>query len=222
MKSYVVIPAYNEEKTIEEIVKKSTKHHPTIVVDDGSADNTARLAKKAGAIVVTHEKNKGYGRALFDGIKEAMSHDAVYIITLDSDGQHNPDDIPKFVEKLDEGYDIVSGSRFLSKRGWGTWKRTLAIKMLTYQTYIFSGVKLTDVQSGFRGYNTRIFEEIKLRDPGMGFSVELPIKAKKLGFTFTEVPIVIGKPYAIKSLGDALKQGIGVGKAIIKHSMFSD
>jgi len=220
MKFFAVIPAYNEEKTVADIVKRAKKYCSVILVDDGSKDRTAELAKKAGAIVIEHEENKGYGKSLIDGINEAIKRKSDFIITLDADGQHDPDDIPKFIEALRNGYDVVSGSRFISGKSWGTWKRHTAIKLLTYQARLFTGLKLTDIQSGFRGYNCRIFNKINLKDKGMGFSVELPIKAKKLGYTFTEVSINIRKPYEIKTFWHALKQGIEVGLSIIKHSLF--
>ncbi len=219
MRIFAVIPAYNEEKSIKNIVKKTKKYCRAIVVDDGSTDKTFVLAKKAGAILIKHEKNQGYGQSLRDGINEARKRKADYIITLDSDGQHNPDDIPKFIEVLEHGYDVVSGSRFISGKSWGSRKRMTAIKLLTYQAYLFSGLKLTDIQSGFRGYNVKIFRKIKLEHKGMGFSVELPIKAKRYGYKFTEVPITITKPAKIKSFWSASKQGIRVGFAIIKYSL---
>jgi len=219
MKVFVVIPAYNEDKTISDIIKKSKRYCPVIVIDDGSKDKTAEISKKAGALLIKHEKNEGYGKSLIDGINEARKKRAEFIITLDGDGQHNPDDIPKFIKAL-EKYDIVAGSRFLGGKQWGTWKRQLAIRALTFQTYLFSGLKLTDIQSGFRAYNTKIFRKISLRHMGMGFSVELPIKAKKLGYMFGEVSIKIKKPYRIKSFWKALRQGLEVGAAIIKYSLF--
>jgi len=219
MKVFAVIPAFNEEKTIGNIVKKTKKYCPVIVVDDGSTDRTSKISRKAGAFVIKHKKNEGYGKSLIDGISEIKKRKVDYIITLDGDGQHNPDDIPKFIFALDRGADIVSGSRFLSEKSWGTWKRALAIKALTWQSYFFSGLRLTDIQSGFRAYRSNIFKKIKLKDKGMGFSVELPIKAKKLGYKFLEVPIEIKRPFKIKSFWSAFKQGINVSKAIIKHSL---
>jgi len=218
MKVFAAIPAYNEGKTIENIVKRTKKYCSVIVVDDGSIDKTAELAKKAGAIVIRHEKNKGYGKSLIDGINEARKRKTDFIITLDADGQHNPDDIPKFIEALENGYDVVSGSRFISGKSWGSWKRHAAIKLLTIQAYLLTGLKLTDIQSGFRGYNCRVFNKIKLKGEGMGFSVELPIKAKKLGYKFIEVSIEIKKPHSIKSFWSVLKQGVNVGLAIIRYS----
>jgi len=220
MKVFAAIPAYNEEKTVADIIKRTKRYCSVIVVDDGSKDRTAELAKKAGAIVIKHEKNKGYGGSLIDGIDEAIKRKAEFIITLDADGQHNPNDIPKFIEALKNGYDVVSGSRFISGKSWGSWKRQVAIKALTTQAYLLSGLKLTDIQSGFRAYKASIFKRISLKNTGMGFSVELPIKAKKLGYKFKEVPIELKKPYKIKSFWNALKQGINVGLAIFRYALF--
>lgn len=220
MKTFAVIPAFNEEKTIKTVVKNTRKHCSVIVIDDGSKDRTAALAKEAGAVVFRHKTNIGYGKSLIDGINKAREMGADYIITMDSDGQHDAEEIPNFLEKLDEGFHIVSGSRFLGKKSWGTWKRELAIKMLGFQTRIFSGLDMTDIQSGFRGYNSDIFEHIQLENHGMGFSVELPIKAKKKGFRFVEIPIQIKEPSRIKTFWSAVRQGVSVGTSIIKYSLF--
>jgi glycosyltransferase involved in cell wall biosynthesis len=219
MNVFAVIPAHNEEKTVANVVKRAKKYCSVIVVDDGSSDRTAELSKKSGATVIRHEEKSGYGKSLMDGINEALRRRARIIITLDSDGQHNPDDIPRFMNALNEGYDIVSGSRFLGRSRWGTWKRQLAIRALTFQAFLFSGLRITDIQSGFRAYNAKVFRKIKLENYGMGFSVELPIKAKKKGFKFKDIPIDIGRPHRIKSLWSVLRQGIQVGFAIMKYSL---
>ena len=221
MDIYVVIPAHNEENTISKVVKESKQHAKVIVVNDGSKDRTATMAKKAGAIVLNHKTNYGYGKSLYDGIKDAMKRGAKFIITLDADGQHEPKDIPKFIRELKKGYGVVIGSRFLGGKQWGSWKRMLALKMLGLQLRIFSGLKLTDAQSGYRGYNSKVFEQVELTDFGMGFSVELPIKAKKKGFSFTEVPIKIKRPHQIKNFSSVFHQGMSVGYAIIRYSLFS-
>jgi len=219
MQIYAVIPAYNESKTVGKIILMTKKYCNVIVVDDGSKDGTADIAKKAGAIVVRHEINMGYGKGLHDGINAALSHGADAVITLDSDGQHDPNDIPKFVKSLESGADIVIGSRFLEGKSWGTRKRMIALRLLALQFWVFTGLRLTDVQSGFRAYRAKVFDKIKLSESGMAFSVELPIKAKKLGYRFSEVPITIGKPAQLKSFSSALRQGKEIGVAIIKHSL---
>lgn len=219
MKVYIVIPAYNESATVGSIVKKSKKFGNVIVVDDCSKDDTYHIAKKSGAIVIRHKVNMGYGKALKDGMNEALRRCAECIITIDADGQHDPDDIPRLIKEIENGYDIVAGSRFLGGKQWSSWRRMYAIRLLALQARIMSGVRLTDIQSGFRAYRSHVLKSIKIEDYGMGFSVEVPIKAKKRGYRFTEVPIRIEKPHAIKNLYTVLRQGIGVGIAIIKYSL---
>lgn len=217
--TWVVIPAYNEENTIKRIVKEAKKLCNILVVDDSSTDNTAKLAKGAGAFLMRHKYNMGYGSSLKDGINYAIKKKAKFIITMDADGQHNPKDISKFIKELEKGADIVSGSRFLKKRIWGTWKRTIAIKALALQLYVFSGLKLTDAQSGFRGYRSEVFKNMKIEDSGMAFSIEVPIKAKKMGYKFVEIPIEIKRPYIFKSFWSVFRQGINIGLGIIKYSL---
>ncbi len=221
MKIYIVIPAHNEEHTVSKIIKEAKKYGKVVLVNDGSKDNTSSISKKAGAIVLDHKKNMGYGKALYDGIKFSIKDNADFIITLDSDGQHNPEDIPKFIEALENDNDVVIGSRFLGGKQWGSRKRMFALKLLSLQLRIFSGLKLTDAQSGFRGYNSKVFKDIQLTDFGMGLSVELPIKAKKKGFSFIEVPIEIKRPHQIKTFFSVMHQGIGVGYAILRYSILS-
>lgn len=222
MKLVVVIPAYNEEKHIANVVKKTKKYtKKVLVINDGSSDKTESLAKKAGAQVITHKKNQGYGASLINGINHALKMKPDYIITLDGDGQHNPHDIPKFLHVLDMNVDLVSGSRFLGKQLKCSWKRRMGIKALTLFAFIVSDLHMSDVQSGFRGYKASMLRKIKLEDKQMGFSVELPIKAKKLGYKFMEIPIEIKFFYNIKSFFSVFKQGIGVGLAIIKYGIFN-
>lgn len=222
MKLVVVIPAYNEEKHIADVVKKTKKYtNKVLVINDGSSDKTEALAKKAGAQVITHKQNKGYGASLINGINHALKMKPDYIITLDGDGQHNPNDIPKFLHVFDMSVDLVSGSRFLGKQPKCSWKRRMGIKALTLLAFIVSDLHMSDVQSGFRGYKASMLRKIKLKDTQMGFSVELPIKAKKLGYKFMEIPIEIKFFYNIKSFSSVFKQGIGVGLAILKYGVFN-
>ncbi len=219
MKVYAVIPAYNEAATVGQIVKIAKKYCTVLVVDDGSKDETAAVAKKSGAEVVRHATNMGYGRGLRDGISAALERGADAIITLDADGQHDPNDIPKFIDALNKGSAGVVGSRFLTGNSWGTWKRMLALRLLAIQLRVFTGIEMTDVQSGFRAYSAEMLRSIKLSEEGMAFSVELPIKAKRLEYQFTEVPIQIKQPHRIKTFWSAMKQGIEVGKAIIRYAL---
>jgi len=111
MKIFAVMPAWNEEQTIEEVLKKTKKHvNEIIVVNDGSTDNTAKIAKKY-ATVINNPVNLGAGMSTLRGIFKALEDNADVIILIDSDGQHPPEAIPKFVEKIKEGYEFVFAFR---------------------------------------------------------------------------------------------------------------
>ncbi|MFN4212976.1 MAG: glycosyltransferase family 2 protein, partial [Microgenomates group bacterium] len=115
---FLLLPAYNEGEVIGQVIAAVKKEgfEKIIVVDDGSTDDTCQKAKNAGAIVLRHIINRGKGAAVKSGIEYAKLKKASIVVTIDSDGQHNPKDIKKLVEKIREGYDVVLGSRFLNKK----------------------------------------------------------------------------------------------------------
>jgi glycosyltransferase involved in cell wall biosynthesis len=111
----VCIPAFNVAKSIGEVVMRSKKYaNGVIVYDDGSSDDTCEVAKSAGATVIRNPENKGYGVAIRSLFQAAKEKDADIMVTLDSDGQHDPDQIPELIEPLEHGFDIIIGSRFLN------------------------------------------------------------------------------------------------------------
>ncbi len=114
----VGIPAFNEEKTIARVVLGAQKYsHIVVVCDDGSQDLTAEIAERLGAVVVCHEKNLGYGAALQSLFKRARELNADVLVTLDSDGQHDPEQIPRLVKPIEEGVaEVVLGSRFMDQK----------------------------------------------------------------------------------------------------------
>ena len=162
MKLVVIIPAYNEEPTIAEVIRGIPKEIPGIreiqvlVVDDGSTDRTAQLAEEAGAIVVRHPQNLGVGKAFSTGIKTALELGADVIVNIDGDGQFDPRDIPRLIEPiLKKEADFVTASRFADKnlipqmpgiKKYGNYLVRAIINFLT-------GEKFTDVSCGFRAYS---------------------------------------------------------------------
>jgi len=194
MELTIGIPAYNEEKNISAIIKKLKKITDNIIVcDDGSNDSTGKIAREMGALVVTHEKNLGYGAAIRSIFLKAREQKSESLITLDSDGQHRIEDIPTVLEPIKNGQaDLVIGSRFLDNDGKNVPAyRKIGIKMLTKLANTSLNQKITDSQSGFRGYGKRVIEEITPSETGMGVSNEILIKASKKGFQIVEVPITI-------------------------------
>lgn len=187
------IPAYNEGRNIAALILKLKKITDKIIVcNDGSTDMTGEIAEKLGAIVITHERNLGYGAAIKSIFRKAKDLEADALVTFDADGQHRVEDIHVVIEPiLKNESDIVIGSRFLKNNEEVPEYRKLGIKALTKITNASINERLTDSQSGFRAYNKKILAELNLSDSGMGISTEILIKASSKGFRISEVPIKI-------------------------------
>jgi len=194
LKITVGIPAYNEEKNIAGIIQKLSEISDTIIVcNDGSTDNTGKIAEKMGAIVITHERNLGYGgsiRSLFFKARELGSD---MLVTLDSDGQHRISDVLPVIDPIIKNQaDLVIGSRFLTENQANMPKyRKIGIKLITSLANSSLEEAVSDSQSGFRAYSKNVLSEITPSENGMGVSNEILMKASKKGFKITEVPIIV-------------------------------
>lgn len=183
----VAIPALNAERTIASVVVGCQEFVDQVIVcDDGSTDMTAEIAVKLGARVLRHESNQGKGEALRTLFVEARRMGVEAMVTLDSDGQHYPSDIPNVLDALTKA-DVVIGSRFLGSSHKIPSHRRVMNRMLNAMT--LEGI--TDTQSGFRAYGKRALETIVPSEMGMGVDSEILIQAKKDGLTITEVPISV-------------------------------
>ena len=188
------LPAFNEEKNIASIILQLKKKYELIIVcDDGSNDLTAAISEEMGAIVVKHTKNLGYGAAIRSLFLKARELKSDILVTFDSDGQHMVSDIEKVIEPIQKNHaDLVIGSRFLGKiEGNIPPYRKLGIKVITDLVNSQTGKKITDSQSGFRAYNTKILNQMNPSENGMGVSTEILIKANKQKLKISEVPITI-------------------------------
>ncbi|MDD5387684.1 MAG: glycosyltransferase family 2 protein [Sulfuricurvum sp.] len=187
MKTAILIPAYNAERTIDKIVTKClTLNSTTIVVDNNSKDRTAYNSSIRGATVLK-EYTKGQGAATRRGFAEVVRADYDAVITLDSDGQHNPEEIPILLKALSKA-DIVIGSRFINKYKAPRYRK-FGIDIINNIYNIFNKNKLTDSQCCFRAYNKKALLLLNIEENGFGFSTELLIKARKLGLKMIEVPV---------------------------------
>ena len=194
-----IIPAYNEEKTIGSVIKETKKFsYKIIVIDDCSSDRTYEIAKKSGIIVIRHRENGGLGSSIRTGVSKALSiaNNNDIIITLDADGQHNPRDIPRFIEKIKEGYDFVLGKRDLRKyplrKKFGNFLMNLA-------TNFVSGTNLKDTESGFRAFKVSALRKLYLKAKRYEIAVEIIFEVGRNNLTATNIPI--SSPVYVKGVG---------------------
>jgi len=193
----IIIPVYNEEKTIRKILNDLPKNEDIeiIVIDDHSLDNSVKeiesFREKYDVRLIKHNKNQGYGRAILMGIKNSKGN---IIVTMDSDGQHRPGDIYSLVKPiLDKQADFTIGSRYLGKYHYKLpFSTRFGEVIIEKLIYIFYGQKITNNQNGFRAFNRKIihiFDNIHYH--GYAFATELILKAKVLGYVIKECPISV-------------------------------
>ncbi len=190
MKTYALIPAYNEEKTIEKVVKKVKKMNLTpIVVDDFSSDNTYELAKRSGAIVLKHEKNKGKGEAIKTGFEFLKKNDFDHVVLIDADMQYSPEEAIKLLTPLKEGKaDFVVGYRnwknipFRHKLGNFVWRNSFNILF---------GTKFKDTNCGFMALNKKAVKKIKNIGGGYIIENQLFVEALKNKLKIEQVPVSV-------------------------------
>ncbi len=213
------IPCFNNEKSIADVVVRTKKYvDEVIVIDDGSTDNTAKLAKNAGAGVLSHVVNKGYGEAIKSCFKVAQSNGADILVTIDGDGQHNPDEIQQVLNPIiSEGAGLVIGSRFLNKNQEIPRYRKFGIRVITSVWNFGSKTKVTDAQSGFRAYSKEVIEKMNLSEKGMSVSIEILEKIRRNRWKIKEIPITCSYENNNSSLSKkAFWHGFSVAIAVLK------
>lgn len=194
MKKIAIIPAYNVEKTVSEVIRNTRKFvNDVMVVNDGSTDHTGTLAEKLGVILLNHPTNLGLGCALRTGFKEALIKGYDIVVTLDSDGQHDPEDIERLIQRLqDNRVDVIIGSRLTNRAEWRNFPRhrLWGNLVLTFVTNLAVGRKVTtDSQSGYRVIKREALKKMNLAGKTMEIASEIIFEAGKNGFKIDEVPI---------------------------------
>jgi hypothetical protein len=206
MRLAVIIPAYNEAQTVGQVVRGIPRHLPdveethTFVVDDGSTDGTRHVALAAGAdTVVSHGSNRGLGFAFRSGLREALLMGADVAVTLDGDGQFDPEDIPRLLEPILKGQaDVVTGSRFLNAVPRMSYTKLLGNRIFTRLVSHLSGQHLTDAQCGFRAYSRRAMANLMTWGRFTYTQEALLILAEK-GMRVQEIPIQVRSRQAGRS-----------------------
>ncbi len=205
----IVIPAFNESKTIAGVVEAVGVYGIPIVVDDGSTDNTAEISLQGGANVVIHEENLGYDAALNSGFKKAIELKCESIITVDADGQHNPILIPKFIEALEKGANIVIGVR--SK------KQRLAEHIFALYTNLMYGIK--DPLCGMKAYSASVYLEQGYFDSYNSIGTELMIYAAKKDYNINQEHIEVKERKGVSRFGKIISGNMKIIQALL-FSMF--
>ena len=198
----IVIPAYNEEKTVGRVVSEAKKYGKVVVIDDASHDKTAYAAKKAGALVITHKANRGLGGALQTGFEKALKMGADIVVTIDADGQHKPEEIGQFIDHINRGYDFVLGERDLRKY---PFIKKFGNFFLNNATNFVSGTNLKDTESGFRAFRADALRKMYIKAEKYEIAVEIVFEVGRNRLKTINVPI--SSPIYVKGVGvaDGLK-----------------
>lgn len=214
MKTFVIIPAFNEAKRIEDVLEGlKVTGFPIIVVDDGSKDSTFEKAKKHQIVVLRHKINLGKGAAIKTGCEAAFSMGAEAIIMMDSDGQHKADDLPKFVEKIQSGkYDVVFGSRNINLGI--PLVRFLGNKFASILIVLLFNAYFSDLICGYRALTKKAYIQMALKSSDYGIETEMAVKTAKLKLRYCEIPVE--SLYYDKFKGVTILDAFGVLLDVIK------
>lgn len=207
----IIIPALNEEKTIAQVIEDTRKHVPfadVLVINDGSTDRTADIAKKMNVTVIDLPFHLGYGAALQTGFRFAEKYGYATVITMDADGQHLPSSIKNLLAAIErEGADVVIGSRFLEEGYTPGILRSMGIWLFSRIARVYTGTTITDPTSGFQLLNRNAFSYLSEGDnyPLDYPDVNIVMALHKKKFRVVEVPVkMVNNPHK-KSMHSGLK-----------------
>ncbi len=194
MEPVIIIPAYNEEKVIANVLKELQKqnYHNLIVVDDGSKDNTAKIAESLKVKVIRHPINRGQGAALKTGIDYALEQGNDILVTFDADGQFKVEEIKAMIEPIQKKeVDVTLGSRFLGKTVNMPFLKKVTLKGGVAFTYLFSRIKLSDTHNGFKAFSKEAAAKLELRQDRMAHASEMIDEINKKKIKYKEVPVTV-------------------------------
>ncbi len=185
------IPAYNEEKYIGTVVLNTRQYvDEVVVVDDGSSDDTSEVARLAGADVIRHPHNRGYGAAIKRILSEARKRDPDILVILDADAQHNPKEIPEMLVPIKDGFDLVIGSREQQSAGIPMYRK-IGQRIILRSVNVLSKERLTDSECGFRAFSRKAIASLRPKEDGMAVSAETVAEAARRNLKVTQVPVSV-------------------------------
>jgi len=201
----IVIPALNEADTIGEIVTSAARYGLPIVIDDGSTDQTSKIASNSGAEVVRHTTNLGYDSALNSGFQHAQKLDCEYIVTMDADGQHDPSILDDFIQELDNNADLVVGIR----------DRVQRVTERLFSRISYSKWKIRDPLCGMKAYRMRLYKDLGHFDSYESIGTELMIFGVKHSYHTAQIPVKTRNRKDASRLGNRLSSNIKILRALI-------
>lgn len=217
---FIVIPAKNEAARIGQVIYRTVLqgYDNVIVVDDGSTDDTVRVARQYGATVLSHPINLGAGAATQTGVEFALQEGAELIVTIDGDNQHYPEDISRLIEVLlEKNVDVVIGSRFLSENEEIPYLRRFYNKIGNLLTTLITGTFISDSQSGMKAFRADFARKIHFHFNGYEFCTEFIFLIRRHQATFAEVPIRVRYNAETLQKGQSLSNGIKMAYRFFRH-----
>ena len=224
MKVCLVIPCFNEAKAIGDVVKgakkvfgKSSHDFEIVVINDGSRDNSSEIARKSGVTVIDHILNQGAGGATLTGLSYARNNAFDYAITIDADGQHDPNDaLSCFLQAVETKSDLLIGSRMINTSGMSKVK-VIGNRGLSLITGLLFGVNVTDSQSGLRVFSRKALDNLTWKSTGYEFTSETIWRAKQARLGISEYPIrAIYTDYS-RAKGQNNWNAINILKSLVKQ-----
>ena len=214
----IVIPVFDEVATIGDVVARARRHGPVLVVDDGSTDGSAGAARAAGADVLTLGRRHGKGEALRRGLEEGRRRGVLRVVTLDGDGQHDPDDLPRLLTAAEKAPDaLVTGGRLGAAAGVIPPGRVAALRVAGFFINWLTGAPVADTQSGFRVYPTGLIDAAPPRRGGFVLETEMLVRAAAAGWRLLEVPVRAIHFKERRSRFRPVRDGVAVGAYLAGH-----
>lgn len=211
--TYVIIPVYNEESVIADVVKVVAESFGNIVcVNDGSRDHSSEKILTTSALLVNHPINLGQGAAIQTGIEYALKDpNAQYFVTFDADGQHDLEDVKKMLDYIrKEGVDVVLGSRFLGGSQNMTRLKKAVLKAAVKFSNFTTGLSLTDAHNGLRVFNRKVAENLDITMPDMAHASEIIHRIAEHEFKYKELPVTITYTDYSKAKGQSIMNAVNI------------